>query len=200
MYGSAKHAGMKKAAVIFLKSRKFINAWFDKECVGTPVGLPKNILQCTWSRLTVQCWWKTKKININILIAKVGAWAPSAPPLAAPLSWAKGKIAPAVLIMRQNRHCQIYWQILHPEKNSMRSTVLQVRGRKSPLLLGGETLGLRCSAGADRVMYNKFGRRADSGQKLLMRCGQQVQIFCLRHLYWRPPASKMSNSRLSKKQ
>jgi len=37
------------------------------------------------SRLTVQCWWKTKKININILIAKGGAWAPSAPPLAAPL-------------------------------------------------------------------------------------------------------------------
>jgi len=32
---------MKKAALIFLKSRKFINAWFDKECVATPVGLPK---------------------------------------------------------------------------------------------------------------------------------------------------------------
>jgi len=24
--------------------------------------------------------------------------------------------------MRQNKHCQIYWQILHPEKNVMRST------------------------------------------------------------------------------
>jgi len=28
---------------------------------------------------------KTKKINISILIVKGGAWAPSAPPLAAPL-------------------------------------------------------------------------------------------------------------------
>ena len=61
IYGSAKHAGMKKAASIFLKSRKFITAWFVNVCVVTPVVLPKNILQCTWSRLTVQCWWKTKK-------------------------------------------------------------------------------------------------------------------------------------------
>jgi len=43
----------------------------------------------------------------------------------------------------------------------MRSTVLQVRGHKSPLLLGDETLGLRCNADADRVMYNKCGRGAD---------------------------------------
>jgi len=71
---------MKKAASIFRKSRKFITAWFDNECVATPVVLPKNILQCTRSRLTVQCWWKIKKININILIAKGGAWNPSAPP------------------------------------------------------------------------------------------------------------------------
>jgi len=71
---------MKKAASIFLKSRNFITAWFDNECVATPVVLPKNILQCTRSRLTVQCWWKTKKINIHILIAKEGAWAPSSPP------------------------------------------------------------------------------------------------------------------------
>ena len=63
--------------------------------------------------------------------------------------------------MRQNRHCQIYWQFLHPEKNVMRSTVLQVRGRKSTLLLGGETLGWWYSPDADRVMYNKCGRDAD---------------------------------------
>jgi len=56
-------------------------------------------------------------------------------------SSAKGKIPPEVLLMRQNRHCQIYWQILHPEKNVMRSTVVQVKGSKSPLLLGGKTLG-----------------------------------------------------------
>ena len=64
----------------------------------------------------------------------------------------------------------------------MRSTVLQVRGRKSPLLLGGKTLGLRCSEDAARVMYNKYGRGADSRQNLLMRCGQRAQIFCPRHL------------------
>jgi len=85
--------------------------------------------------------------------------------------------------MRQNRHCQFYWQTLHPEKNVMRSTVLQVRGHKSPLLLGGKTLGLRCSADADKVMNNKCRRGADSGQNLLMRCGQWAQIFCPRHLY-----------------
>ena len=39
---------------------------------------------CNAPDLDLQCWWKTKKININILIA-VGAWAPSAPPLGAPL-------------------------------------------------------------------------------------------------------------------
>jgi len=84
--------------------------------------------------------------------------------------------------MRQNRHCQIYWHILHPEKNVMRSTVLPVRGRKPPLLLGGKTLRLRCSADADSIMYNKCGRGADSGQKLLMWCEQRAQIFCPRHL------------------
>jgi len=84
--------------------------------------------------------------------------------------------------MWQNRHCQIYRQILHPEKNVMRSTVLQERGRKSPLLLVGKTLGFRYSAEADRVMYNKCRHGADSGQKLLMRCGQRAQIFCPRHL------------------
>jgi len=71
---------MKKAASIFLKSRKFISPWFNNECVATPVGLPKNILQCTRSRLIVQCWWKTKKISINILIAKGWDWTPSASP------------------------------------------------------------------------------------------------------------------------
>jgi len=41
--------------------------------------------------------------------------------------------------MRQNRHYQIHWQILHPEKNVMRSTVLLItEGCKSPLLLGGK--------------------------------------------------------------
>jgi len=107
-------------------------------------------------------------------------------------SSAEGKIAPAVLLMRQidtmrqNRRCQIYWQILHPEKNVMRSTVLQVRGCKSPLLLGGETLGLRCSADMDRVMYNKRGRGADrscwcgadSGHKFSVRAISTVHL-CL---------------------
>jgi len=51
----------------------------------------------------------------------------------------------------------------------MRSTVLQVRGRKSPLLLGGKTLGLRCRADMDRVMYDKCGRGADSGHKFSVR-------------------------------
>jgi len=76
-------------------------------------------------------------------------------------SSAKGKIAPAVLLKRQNRHCQIYWQILHPEKTVMWSTVLQVGWHKSPWLFGGKTLGLQCSTDADRVMYNKCGQDAD---------------------------------------
>jgi len=49
--------------------------------------------------------------------------------------------------MRQNRHCQIYWQISHPEKNVMRSTAFWVRGCKSPLLLRGKTSGLRTRCG-----------------------------------------------------
>ena len=68
----------------------------------------------------------------------------------------------------------------------MRCIVLQVRGCNWQLLLGGKTLGLRCSADADSENYNKCSRGADNGQKLLMRCGQRTQIFCLRHLYCRP--------------
>jgi len=36
--GSTNHAGMKKAASIFLKPRKFITAWFDNKCVAMPCG------------------------------------------------------------------------------------------------------------------------------------------------------------------
>ena len=82
--------------------------------------------------------------------------------------------------MRRNRHCQIYWQILHTEKNVMRSTVVQVRGRR--LLLEGKTLGLRCSADAERVMYNKCRRDAD--RSWWCWCRQRAQIFCPRHLYF----------------
>jgi len=39
--------------------------------------------------------------------------------------------------MRKNRHCQIYLQILYPEKDDMRSTVLRVKRHKWRLLLGG---------------------------------------------------------------
>ena len=37
-YGSTNHAGTKKAASIFLKSRIFITAWFDNKCFATPCG------------------------------------------------------------------------------------------------------------------------------------------------------------------
>jgi len=60
----------------------------------------------------------------------------------------------------------------------MRSTVLQMRGYKGHLLLGGKILSLRCGRG----QYNKRGHGADSGQKLLLQCGQRTQIFCPRHL------------------
>jgi len=36
--GSTNHAGMKKAASIFLNPRKFIIAWFDNKCVAAPCG------------------------------------------------------------------------------------------------------------------------------------------------------------------
>jgi len=58
----------------------------------------------------------------------------------------------------------------------MSSTVLQLSGYKWQLLLGGKTLSLRCSADVDREMYNKCGRGADSGQKLLMQCRQWTHI------------------------
>jgi len=98
-------------------------------------------------------------------------------------SSAKGKIAPAVLLMRQNRQFQIIGKSYTQRKMLWEAQWLR-RGRKckSPLLLGGKTLGLWCSADVDIVMYNKCERGADSGQKLLMRCGQRVQIFCPRHL------------------
>ena len=41
---------------------------------------------CNALDLDLQYWWKTKKININILIAK-GGWAPSAPPWLRLCSW-----------------------------------------------------------------------------------------------------------------
>jgi len=36
--GYTNHAGMKKAASIFLKSRKIMTTWFDCKCVATPCG------------------------------------------------------------------------------------------------------------------------------------------------------------------
>ena len=41
VYGSTNHAGMKKAASIYLKSRKFITAWFDNICFAMPCGTAK---------------------------------------------------------------------------------------------------------------------------------------------------------------
>jgi len=73
--------------------------------------------------------------------------------------------------MWQNRPCQIYWQILHPERNVMRSTVLQVRGCKSPLVLGSKTLGLQRGRGQGNV------------QQLWTRCGHRAQVSCPHHLY-----------------
>jgi len=48
--------------------------------------------------------------------------------------------------MRQNRHYQIYWQTLYPEKNVMRSTVLQVKGYIWHLLFGDNTVHWVCGA------------------------------------------------------
>jgi len=42
--------------------------------------------------------------------------------------------------------------------------------------------GLECSAVADREIYDKCGRGADSGHNLLMRCGQMAQNCSPRHL------------------
>ena len=64
--------------------------------------------------------------------------------------------------------------------------MLQVRGHKWQLLLGGKTkevCGLRCSSDADRKKYNKCSCSGYSGHKLLMPCGQRTQIFCSRHLF-----------------
>jgi len=36
--GSRNHAGMKKAASIFLKPQQVATAWFDNKCVATPCG------------------------------------------------------------------------------------------------------------------------------------------------------------------
>jgi len=89
--------------------------------------------------------------------------------------------------MRKNRHCQIYLQILNPEKNVMRSTltVLQVKGHKSPLLLG-ETLGLRCrwtrtgqcTTNADTVwtVDRSCWCDADNGHKLCVRAISSLHV------------------------
>jgi len=76
---------------------------------------------------------------------------------------------------------RIYY-FLQIRVNLFKRTVLQVKECKSPLLLVGKTLGLRCSVEADRVMYSKCGHGEDSGQKPAMRCGQRAQVFCPRNL------------------
>jgi len=70
---------MKKAASIFLKPRKFIIAWFDNKCVAASCSYFRRTF-CNTPDLDLQCWWKTKKININILIAKGGSLSPFSPP------------------------------------------------------------------------------------------------------------------------
>jgi len=83
--------------------------------------------------------------------------------------------------MRQNKHCQIYWQILNPEKNVMRNTVLQVRGRKWQLLLGGKTLGIavHCWRGQGKVQQTRSRCR----QKLLMRCGRKFSVRAISNIH-----------------
>ena len=72
--------------------------------------------------------------------------------------------------MRQNRHCQIYWQILYPEKNAMRSTMLQVRLCKSPWLLRGQKFGIavQCGRGQGNVqqMWTWCGQRTEAADAL----------------------------------
>ena len=82
-------------------------------------------------------------------------------------SSAKGKISPAVLLIRQNRHYaakqtlpNLLANLTHRE-NCYEKPSASGEGRKSPLLLGGKTLGMLCRSDADRVMYNKCGRSAD---------------------------------------
>ena len=91
--------------------------------------------------------------------------------------------------LEANKHYAAKWTLpnllanLTPREIFYEKHSASGEGHKSPLLLGGETFGLRCSADADKVMNNKCRRGADSGQNLLMRCGQWAQIFCPRHLY-----------------
>jgi len=63
------------------------------------------------------------------------------------------------------------------EKHNASGEAMQIA-----MAVRGQKFGIACSADAGRVMYNKCGRGADSGQKLLMRCGQQAQTFCPHHL------------------
>jgi len=54
---NTNHAGMKKAAAIFVKSRKFITAWFNNKCVTTPCGRPYcQRTFCNAPDLALQCW------------------------------------------------------------------------------------------------------------------------------------------------
>jgi len=84
--------------------------------------------------------------------------------------------------MRQNRHYQIHWQILHPEKNVMRTTKLQVKGCKLPLLLGRKNFGIvvQCGRGQGNVqqMQTRWGQWTEAADEVRT----QAQVFCLCHL------------------
>jgi len=84
VYGSTNHAGTKKAASIFLKSRKFITAWFINKCVATTCGTAEEH-SAMHPISTYNVGEKLRKWTSVFWFLR-GAWAPSAPPLAAILS------------------------------------------------------------------------------------------------------------------
>ena len=74
---------MKKAASVFLKPQKSVIAWFDNKCVAASCGTAEGYSEMhpisTCNASDYKCWWKTKKMNINILIR--GGLSPFSPPL-----------------------------------------------------------------------------------------------------------------------
>ena len=84
---------------------------------------------CNAPDLDLQCWWKTKNININILIAKGGLEPLQPPPLAAPLrvgslKWKKW--TKLIRTMRYTSSCNMWCCTKWDKFQVFRKNIIQV--------------------------------------------------------------------------